>query len=57
MYRLLVTRDNETFIFEDCSLDILIRFAGEFDTASITDPDGVEVYALEFPDIFKSQAC
>ncbi len=48
MYQLRVTRGHETFIFEDCSLEILIRFAGEFDTSSITDQCGVELYALEF---------
>ncbi len=57
MYRLKVTRLNETFIFEDCSLDVLIRFAGDWDTAVITDPDGDIVYALEFPEALKFQTC
>ncbi len=57
MYQLRVTRGHETFIFEDCSLDILIQFAGDWDTAVITDPDGDVVYALEFPEALKFQAC
>ncbi len=57
MYRLRVTRGHETFIFEDCSLDVLIQFAGNWDTAVITDPDGDIRYELEFPEALKFQAC
>ncbi len=47
MYTLTVTRGFETFRF-DGWLYNLIAFAGEWDTSYITDPDGVEVYALSF---------
>jgi len=55
MFKLTVTRDHQTFIFQG-GLAELVSKAGEYDTASITDPDGLEVYALSFPAFLQYQA-
>jgi len=55
MFKLTVTRDHQIFAFEGGLAD-LIQQAGDFDTASITDPDGLEVYSLSFPSCLQYQA-
>lgn len=45
MYTLTVSRGHQTFRFHG-NLPELIQKAGEYDKASIVDPDGYEVYAL-----------
>jgi len=55
MHRLTVTRDTQTFRFYGRLHNLIVQ-AGEFDTASIVDPDGYEVYALSFPYMLVKQA-
>jgi len=55
MFKLIVTRDNQTFAFQGGLAD-LIQKAGEYDQASITDQDGVEVYTLSFPSCLQYQS-
>ena len=47
MYTLTATRDRRAFRFQN-DLQTLITQAGEYDTATITDVDGAEVYTLAF---------
>ena len=57
MYTLTAHRGFNIFRFQG-TLDTLIVQAGEYDSASVTDPDGTEVYAVAFePMTFKKQAC
>jgi len=54
MFKLYATRDGNPFAFEGGLAD-LIQQAGEFDSAYIVDPDGVEVYSLSFPAFLQYQ--
>jgi len=47
MYTLTVTRGIQKFRFFG-DLPPLIQFAGEWDSAFITDIDGIEMYSLSF---------
>jgi len=60
VYTLTVTREingrTMSRRYEGRNLPVLIVQAGEYDTATITDPDGRTVYALEFPSLLANQA-
>ncbi len=55
-------RDNDgivkvqEFVFKNYHLGTLIKQAGEFDSGSITDPDGSLVYEVSFPEFLVQQA-